>query len=365
MRHVVMVGWELPYVFEYGGLGVYGRCLVDALVRRGFSVTWYGCVPDGYGPLEPARRGDYTAVPVAYVSDLSDRDVSGIRSAVVTAVYHAVRYGRVDALITHDHHVAPAAEVGLRYGVPTIHAVHTVSGDVVEGGVMMRVGKVVTNSALMRDTLISVLSTMVPAVEPRPSLPDVRVIHPAVPPFTSPPRDEDVAAFRRALRYADVVVGVLGRYQWNKNYGVVVEAVRKIREEGVNAGVLMSGVGLDQYATEEWVIHVGRVPEEKKASFYRALDVFVLPSTFEPFGMVALEAASLGVPVIISANAGVGEVLKSAPRFEPSDPESLAKTILDVIGHKDVGLGGKLREEATSRTWDDVVEEYVEVLGLE
>jgi len=120
---------------------------------------------------------------------------------------------------------------------------------------------------------------------------------------------------------------------------------------------------LERYATEDWVIHVGRVSEEKKASFYKALDVFVLPSTFEPFGMVALEAASVGTPVIVSRNAGVAEVLKSAPRFNPSSPDELAKLITDIVGRKDVGE--KLMGEATSRSWDDVVSEYVEVLGLE
>lgn len=337
--------------------------MVDAFVRRGFSVAWFGCVPDGYGVLEPVRMGEYTAVPVAFVSDLSDRDVSGIRSAVVTAVYHAFKYGRVDALITHDHHVVTALEVGLRYGVPSIHVVHTISGDVVEGGLMFRVGKVVTNSELMGEGLTSVLASMVPAVEPRPSMPNVRVIYPAVPDFRNGPREADVMAFKRAVRYADVVVGVLGREQWNKNYGVVVEAVRLLREGGLNAALLMSGVGLEKYATEDWAVHVGKVPEEKKASFYKALDVFVLPSIFEPFGMVALEAASLGVPVVVSRNAGVAEVLRSARRFDPNDPKSLADAIKDVIAHKDVA--DKLTEEATKRTWDDVVDEYVEVLELE
>ncbi len=357
-----MAGWELPYVFEYGGLGVYGRCLVDAFVRRGFSVTWFGCVPEGSGSLEPVRVNDmFTAVPVAFVFDLGERDVARIRSAVVAGVLNAVRYGRVDALITHDHHVAPAALVGIGHGIPTIHSVHTITGDIVEGGLMCGVGKVVTNSGIMRDALISVISTMIPAVEPRPSPPEVRVIYPAVPDFPRSVREDDVKAFRRAVKYADVVVGVLGREQWNKNYGVVVEAVRRMREEGINAALLMSGVGLEKYVTDEWVVHVGRVPEEKKAAFYKALDVFILPSTFEPFGMVALEAASLGVPTIVSRNAGVVEVLKSAPTFSPDDPDQLVKVIKDVVG---TDIGSKLRDEAVRRTWDDVAEEYINALGL-
>ncbi len=82
---------------------------------------------------------------------------------------------------------------------------------------------------------------------------------------------------------------------------------------------------------------IGRISEEEKWAYYRAADVFVLPSPtlMESFGTVAFEAASCGKPVIVTG-AGVSEVFNKegiGVVVEPYNVQALAAKIIDLLEH--------------------------------
>ncbi len=97
--------------------------------------------------------------------------------------------------------------------------------------------------------------------------------------------------------------------------------------------------------------------------FYAAADIFVLPTIYEPFGMVVTEAMASGIPVVISRQAGVSELITDEEDGvlinNPSDPDEIARRLIPLI--KDNGLrqrmGYKARLSAESHSWDKMADE--------
>ena len=72
-------------------------------------------------------------------------------------------------------------------------------------------------------------------------------------------------------------------------------------------------------------ISCGFFKKEDLKRLYQLAKLHILPSTFEPFGLVTLEAMACGCPVAVSINSGVAELLndKVAILFDPAKPYSL------------------------------------------
>ena len=83
-------------------------------------------------------------------------------------------------------------------------------------------------------------------------------------------------------------------------------------------------------------------------------DLYVLPSVSEPFGIAPLEAVRAGVPVLVSSQSGVAEVLPSAPRFDPWDVEDLARRILSLLADRNLRrrVVARTRRDAAKLHWD-------------
>ena len=120
---------------------------------------------------------------------------------------------------------------------------------------------------------------------------------------------------------------------------------------------------------------VGRVPLEDLPEYYRACDVFALPSVsrLEAFGIVALEAMASGLPVVASDIPGVREVVNDGLEgylADPLDPRSFAGRIDTLLSRPLTrarlarnGRARVLREFTWTKVADRVVEVYEEVLS--
>ena len=99
-------------------------------------------------------------------------------------------------------------------------------------------------------------------------------------------------------------------------------------------------------------------------------DVFVMPSVSEPFGIVPLEAVRSGVPVIISKQSGVAEVLKHAIKVDYWDDNAMANAIYSLVKYPVLAkhLSRSGREEVTQMKWDFTASEirdiYEELLDM-
>ena len=73
-----------------------------------------------------------------------------------------------------------------------------------------------------------------------------------------------------------------------------------------------------------------RLSPEEVEEVYASADIFVLSSVAEPFGLTPLEALSRAVPVIVSRQSGVAEVLESCPKYDSWDTRLLAEHVLSL-----------------------------------
>jgi glycosyltransferase involved in cell wall biosynthesis len=133
-----------------------------------------------------------------------------------------------------------------------------------------------------------------------PQKPDVLIY--ATPPYSSLTNAERLIHRKKLVPDAGekIVVGFLGGGIKRKGYEKVIPAIK----ENKNTFLLFGGPFSDSVDTSSCnrIKNVGFVKD--KESFFSACDVFVVASTFEPLGMVALEAAAYGVPVIATPSVG-------------------------------------------------------------
>lgn len=111
-----------------------------------------------------------------------------------------------------------------------------------------------------------------------------------------------------------VNIGCPGRMAEHKNQRIVIEALRKLKKENRdNFHLYFAGVGeeleklkglTEEAHLEAHITFNGHVPAANMVEFYKSMDVIILPSLHEAFGLVFIEAISLGVPVLVSSKFG-------------------------------------------------------------
>jgi glycosyltransferase involved in cell wall biosynthesis len=108
---------------------------------------------------------------------------------------------------------------------------------------------------------------------------------------------------------------------------------------------------------------LGYVPEEDQERIYKIADVYVMPSTSEPFGITALEAMSSGVPVIVSRTSGVAEIAKSTIKVDFWDINAMAQKIIAVLKYRPLStaMSRMSSEESKIFSWDRTAEDTLKV----
>lgn len=140
------------------------------------------------------------------------------------------------------------------------------------------------------------------------------------------------------------VIGTLGRLHRNKGIDVMLRAMARLRARGVAVRLKIAGDGpekapLQSLAAELGLTHlVDFTGWVDPAAYLPALDLFVVPSRVEPFGLVVAEGMAAGVPVIASNIDGPGEILSGGAfgrLVPPEDAAALADAITDALGDWD------------------------------
>jgi glycosyltransferase involved in cell wall biosynthesis len=158
-----------------------------------------------------------------------------------------------------------------------------------------------------------------------------------------PASAEDRAAKRVALQIpADApVIGTIGRLAKPKRVGDVLKAAVQLKQDWPDLVVLIAGEGSERERLEAHasqlglnghVRFLGRVSDA--ASFMHLLDLFVFPSAWEAFGLVAAEAMASGVPVVGTNVGGLPEVVADGETglvVPPAEPERLAQAIAHLL----------------------------------
>ncbi len=146
--------------------------------------------------------------------------------------------------------------------------------------------------------------------------------------------ESEEAAPERAVK--DKVVTFLGRITYQKGPDYFVEAAAKVLQRVSDVRFVMAGSGdlmnhvvrrVAQLGIADRFHFTGFLKGGEVQRMFRLSDVYVMPSVSEPFGISPLEAMRSGVPVIISRQSGVAEVLDYAIKVNYWDVDALADAI--------------------------------------
>jgi glycosyltransferase involved in cell wall biosynthesis len=171
---------------------------------------------------------------------------------------------------------------------------------------------------------------------------------PRTKPITVVPYGIDLERFQPAPRTgataADVVIGSVARLSREKGLDVLLSAVAQVIAQGVPARLILAGDGPERTRLEQLAVKLGmagrvdfrgEVAHDRVPAVLAELDIFALPSRAEGFGVAALEAAAMGLPVVASNVHGLPDVVedgRSGLLVPPGDADALAGALGRLAG---------------------------------
>ena len=385
-ERVLILTWEYPPIVE-GGLARHVRKLAEQLVLAGTDVCvvtrgggHLGAVEDRHGVTvhrvrEPEYPREDLAAFIRWVHHMN-QDMRAVGAELFET--HAV-----DLVHSHDWLVAPAAQRLARASdVPWLVTVHATEHGRHQGWVdrwpqshihraervmVRRADRVVTCSHYMRTHVADVFAIDEAGITAIPNGIDARDLQPL----------GDLPRLRR--RFAapgEKLVLLVGRLVYEKGFHLALDALADVirRVEGVRFVIAGSGtaeadlkaqarrLGLAGHGT-----FLGWIGDDILHSLYRIADLCVVPSIYEPFGLVALEAMASGCPCVVADTGGLREVVprgqRAGLRFRAQDSRALARMVRRVLTDDRLRerLVAEAAEHVRSFAWSDVARQTAAV----
>lgn len=161
------------------------------------------------------------------------------------------------------------------------------------------------------------------------------------------------------------IVTFLGRVTFQKGPEYFIESAKKILDRDPNVRFVLAGDGDLMHNAIERVAELGISDRFHFTGFLRGAeidemfgmsDVYVMPSISEPFGISPLEAMRAYVPVVISKQSGVSEVLTHAIKVDFWDVDAMADAIYGILHYTALAtfLGEKGKEDVDNLQWEKV-----------
>ena len=374
---VLLLSWEYPPLIE-GGLARHVRKLAENLAVLGVDVHVLARGLEESPPeeevegvtvhrvREPKRPGDLGEL-VAWIEHLnSDMLAAGVEVGdehdfdvvhghdwlVAVAGDHLAKRFRCPLAMTIH-----ATEFGRHQGWVDKHPQSYIHG--VERWMANRAERVITCSAYMREHVADIYGLE----ESR-----VHVISNGIDPSELVPVDDLDTLRSRFAAPDEKLVLLVGRLVYEKGFQLALEALPGLIERIGKVRFIVAGSGTAEHELREQATRlglddhgtfVGWIGDDVLHSLYRIADLTVVPSIYEPFGLVALEAMASGCPCLVADTGGLREVVPHEDvglRFHSRDPASLAHMAERLL--TDDGLRDRLVAEASEHVlgfdWADV-----------
>jgi glycogen(starch) synthase len=376
---VLLISWEYPPIIE-GGLARHVRKLSEQLVSQGVEVH---VLTRGGGRLgaEEERHG---VVVHRLREPPFPKDVGQFVKWVEAMNWHMGELGaelceahEFDLVHSHDWLVAGAARALARsVGLPWVTTVHATEYGRHQGWVdkhpqshihsverwMVRTAdRVITCSHYMRSHVASVFGVAANRITVIQNGIDARDLEPV---------DVDLDALRaRFATDGQQLVLLVGRLVYEKGFHLALDALAPVirRLGNVRFVVAGSGTAEAELKRQAWRLgltrhgaFLGWVGDDMLHSLYRVADLCIVPSIYEPFGLVALEAMASGCLCVVADTGGLREVVPAdgtvGLRFPARDSEAL-ETVLEGVLTDDATraqLVAEAREHVLRFDWDEV-----------
>lgn len=380
-----MFSWEYP-PHIIGGISTHVAGLAGALVRTGHDVTvvtlhhadaHHGTVR---APDDEVVDGVRVVRADASLPWLPDDDlVARTASANHRLVARTATLGAwtPDVVHTHDWFTAWAGDtVAALHGVPLVATMHATErgrhGGHLPPGLPAAVNAVEWWLTYQAREVIACSQFMVREVIADFELPSDKV--------HLVPNGVDVERWRIDL--ADIcadrppLVVAWGRVQYEKGFQILARAMRDLRTRVPGVRCVIAGRGsylpelqslLDIEGVSDIVHLAGFVADDDLRRLLAEASCVVIPSLYEPFGIVALEGMAAGAAIVVARTGGLAEIVAGTGAgvlFEPGDPHDLAVAIAGLID--DPTRASALRAAAAMLlrdrySWDAIAESTAQV----
>jgi glycogen(starch) synthase len=384
---VLTFSWEYPPVIE-GGLGRHVRKLSEQLVALGVEVH---VVTRGGGALaareerhgvvvhrvtEPPFPRDDTRAFVRWVSAMN-RDLGALGERLVDE-------HEFDLVHSHDWLVAKgASRVARRAGRPWLVTIHATEYGRHQGWVQnypqsyihaaernmaRRADHVITCSRYMRSHVSTVFDVPRRRITAMQNGIDVDDLEPVA---------DDLDALRAT--YADPdeqLVLLVGRLVYEKGFHLALDALAPVIRRRGNVRFVVAGTGTaeaelrrqaQRLGLQRRGAFLGWVGDDMLHSLYRISDLCIVPSIYEPFGIVALEAMASGCLCVVADTGGLREVVPGdgtvGLRFPSRDTAALREIVERVLSDDELRtqMVAEAREHVLRFDWAQVAHETVAV----
>jgi len=357
---ILMLSWEYPPVVV-GGLGRHVHALARQLGQQGHEVVVLCRQPTG-SDASTNPTSDFAADGVRVIRIAEDpphlvfeRDLVAWTLAMghgmIREGLRLLRGWQPDVVHAHDWLVThPAVALAEAAEVPLVATVHATEAGrhsgwlsqplnqqvhSVEWWLANRADSLITCSAAMRGEVTHLFD-----VDPD----TITVLHNGIEPRGWRVRPAEVAAARE--RHGSLTVPLLlffGRLEWEKGVQDLIAGLARIRRSHPGTRLVVAGTGShDKWLADQARKHrvlravefAGHLSDRELAAVLAAADAVVLPSRYEPFGIVALEAAAAGTPLVASTAGGLGEVVvdgRTGSSFAPADVDGLTAAVRGVL----------------------------------
>ena len=389
---VLLISWEYPPVIE-GGLGRHVRKLCESLAGDGVEVH---VLTRGGGrlPTEAEQHGvivhrvrmggrgsTFPRDPTAFVRWVDA--MNGHMHALAAELCDRIEF---DLVHSHDWLVAGAAHLAAREidrpWLVTVHATeygrhqgwvqnHPQSHiHAAERAMVRRADHVITCSRYMRVHVANVFGI-------RPS--KITAIPNGVDPRDLEPIEPDLPALR--ARYAapeELLVLLVGRLVYEKGFHLALDALAPILRRRGGVRFVVAGTGAAEAELQRQArqlglaghgVFLGWIGDDMLHSLYRVSDLCIVPSIYEPFGLVALEAMASGCLCVVADTGGLREVVPVEGtvglRFPSRDATAL-RGVLERVLTDDVEraqLIAEAREHVLRFDWAEVARRTAELYG--
>ena len=351
-----MVSWEYPPVIV-GGLGRHVYQLATALAADGHEVVVLCRAPFDTDPVSHPTT-DETREGVRVITaahDPHEFEFGPDMMAWILAMGHAMLRAGLrlrtnwipDVVHAHDWLVAhPAVALAEFFDVPMISTMHATEAGRhsgwVHGAISRQVHSVESWLARESDSLITCSESMAEEIS--------ELFGPGLAQITVIPNGIDSSLWSFApRRHHDGPPELLyfGRLEYEKGVHDAIAALPRIRRSHPGTTLTIAGDGTQQdWLTDvarknkvlKAVRFVGRADHDELLALLHRVDAAVLPSHYEPFGIVALEAIAAGTPLVTTNVGGLGEAVidgKTGISCPPRDPAALAQAVRRVLDDPD------------------------------
>lgn len=183
------------------------------------------------------------------------------------------------------------------------------------------------------------------------------------PEIAAPPSAAELSRVRERLGLARPFVLFVGNAKPHKGLDVLLRAFETVASRAADVDLVLAGDVASASAAPR-VVNAGRLPRRELAALYRLARAVAVPSRYEGFGLVALEAMACGAPVVAADGGALPEVVGDAGCVVAAgDAGALAEALLDVLSDRDgaAAMAARGVERARSFRWEDGAQVMAEV----